>query len=91
MEVRDIARNESELMALRGRRDKGIHSSDRVQFSAQGLLVERLVSNKGFKIDVRDQLLDSNTVAPLAWQRDKAGQIAQSINQNDDLRRQPTA
>ena len=62
-----------------------------IQFSAQRVVVERLVGNDGFKIDVLDQRLDANTVVPLTRQQDKACQIAQSINRKDDLRRQPAA
>lgn len=62
-----------------------------IQFSAQRVVVERLVGDKGCKIDVLDQRLDANTVVPLTRQEDKACQIAKSINQKDDLRRQPTA
>src|SRR5215470_8393374 len=62
-----------------------------IQFSAQRVVVERLVGDKGCKIDVLDQRLDANTVVPLTRQQDKARQIAQSINQKDDLRRQPAA
>jgi hypothetical protein len=61
------------------------------KFSTQRVVVERLVGDKGCKIDVLDQRLDANTVVPLTRQQDKACQIAQSINQKDDLRCQPAA
>jgi hypothetical protein len=38
------------------------------------LVVERLVGDKGCKIDVLDQRLDANTVVPLTRQQDKACQ-----------------
>lgn len=62
-----------------------------VQPLAQGVVVEGLIGNEGIKIDILDQRLDANAVVPLARQQDEARQIAQSVNQQDDLRRQPAA
>jgi len=60
-----------------------------IQFGAQSVIVKGLVRNEGFEGNVRDQRLDANAVMTLAGQQNKPHQIAQSIDQRNNLGRQP--
>ena len=58
------------------------------QFCAQGIVVECLVANEGGEIDACYERLDADTVVALAGKKDEAGQIAQRVDERDDLGRQ---
>jgi hypothetical protein len=76
--------------AVRLRRNDGQGASF-IERGAQGVLVERLVGDESIKIDARYKRLDPDAVVPLARQQDEARQIAQRIDERDDLGRQPAA
>jgi hypothetical protein len=76
--------------AVRLRRNHGQGASV-IESGAQGVLVERLVGDESIKIDARYQRLDPDAVVPLARQQDEARQIAQRIDERDDLGGQPAA
>ena len=58
---------------------------------AQGVVVERLVGEEGVEIDAVYERLDADAVVTLAGQQDEAGQIAQGIDEGDDLGGQAAA
>ena len=58
---------------------------------AQGVVVERLVGKEGIEIDASDKRVDADAVVTLARQKDKARQIAQRVDERDDLGGQPAA
>ena len=58
---------------------------------AQGVVVERLVGEESAKIDAGDQRLDADAVVTLAGQQDEARQVAQCVDERDDLAGQPAA
>jgi hypothetical protein len=72
------------------RRDDG-NSAAFVERGAQGVVVERLVSDQGVEIDASDQWLDADAVVTLAWEQNEARQIAQRIDEGDDLGGQSAA
>ena len=76
-------------VAIRLRRDDGDRAAF-IESGAQGVLVERLVGDESLKIDARDERLDADAVVTLAGQQDKARQIAQRIDESDDLGGQPS-
>jgi hypothetical protein len=76
--------------AVRLRRNDGQGASF-IESGAQGVLVERLVGDESIKIDARYKRLDPDAIVPLARQQDEARQIAQRIDERDDLGRQPAA
>ena len=76
--------------AVRLRRNDGQGASF-IESGAQAVLVERLVGDESIKIDARYKRLDPDAVVPLARQQDEARQIAQRIDERDDLGRQPAA
>jgi hypothetical protein len=49
-------------------------------------LVERLVGDESIKIDAGNNRLDADAVVPLPRQQDEARQIAQRIDERNDLR-----
>ena len=77
-------------LAIRLRRDDG-HGPSVIESGAQVVLVERLVGDESIKIDARDERLDADAVVPLPRQQDEARQIAQRIDERNDLSRQPAA
>src|SRR3546814_20093911 len=56
-----------------------------VQDGAQGVVVEGLVGDQGTEIEPRDQRLDADAAVALTGQEDEAGQVAQRVDQSDDL------
>lgn len=62
-----------------------------VQGGAKCVVVEGLVGDEGIEIEPCDQRLDPDAVVALAGQENEAGQVAQRIDQGDDLGGQPTA
>jgi hypothetical protein len=76
--------------AVRLRRNDGQGASF-IESGAQGVLVERLVGDESIKTDARYKRLDPDAIVPLARQQDEARQIAQRIDERDDLGRQPAA
>ena len=53
--------------------------------------VEGLVGDDGAELDAGDQRRDADAVVALTRQRDEAGQVAERIDQGDDLGRQAAA
>ena len=77
-------------LAIRLRRDDG----DRAAFDqrgAQGVVVERLVGDEGVEIDAGYERIDAKTVVTMAGQQDEARQIAQRVDESDNLGGQPAA
>ena len=62
-----------------------------LQLLTQGVVVERLVGEEGVKIDAGDQRLNADAVVTLAGQQDEAREIAQRIDERDELGGQPAA
>ncbi len=62
-----------------------------IERGAQGVVVEGFVSDQGIEIDACDQRLDADTIVTLTRQQDKAHQIAERIDESDDLGRQSAA
>ena len=84
----DIVRDRR--LAIRLRRDDG----DRAAFDqrgAQGVVVERLVGDEGVEIDAGYERIDAKTVVTMAGQQDEARQIAQRVDESDNLGGQPAA
>jgi hypothetical protein len=50
-----------------------------------------LIGDESLEIDARDQRFDTNAVVTLAGQQDKARQVAQRVDESDDLGCQPAA
>jgi hypothetical protein len=84
----DVVRNGR--LAIRLRRDDG-GGAPLVQCGAQRVAVECLVGDERLEVDARDQRLDADAVVTLAGEQDKARQIAQRIDERDDLSRQSAA
>ena len=59
-----------------------------VQFGADPVDIERFVGEKRFERDPFDQRFDTDAIVALPRQEDKAHQVAQGIDQGDDLGRQ---
>ena len=59
-----------------------------VQFSPEPVGIESLVGQEHVEIDMFDQRLDADHVVPLPGEQDESDQIAQGIDQSDDLCRQ---
>ncbi len=70
--------------AIRLCRDDG-EGAAVVQGGPQGVVVEGLVSDQSVEIKARDERFNTNTVVTLAGEQDKARQIAQGVNQRNDL------
>ena len=79
---REVAGDRADAVGLG--RDDGRRPSV-VQVGADPVDVESLVGDQGVELDTGDQRLDADTVVALARQQDKAGQIAQGIDQGHDL------
>ena len=62
-----------------------------VQDGAQRVVVERLVGNECFEIHPGDQRRDADAVVTLAGKQDKARQVAQRVDERDDLGGQSAA
>jgi len=76
--------------AIRLRGNDGQRASF-IESGAQGVLVERLVGDESIKIDADNKRFDADAVVPLPRQQDEARQIAQRIDERNDLSRQPAA
>jgi hypothetical protein len=62
-----------------------------VQFGTNPVDIEGLVAKQGVEVDPGDQRRDAEAVVPLARQENETRQIAQRIDQRDDLGRQTAA
>jgi hypothetical protein len=62
-----------------------------VQLGAQPIDIEGLVAEERGEVDVLDERFDAEAVVTLTGQQDEAGEIAERIDQRDDLGRQATA
>ena len=62
-----------------------------VQFGAQPIDIEGLVAQERGEVDVLDERLDAEAVVTLPGQQDEAGEIAEGVDQSDDLGRQAAA
>ena len=71
----------------------GDHSkrSPFAQLGAQSIVVEGLVADESGEIDACDERLDADAVVALAGKKDEAGQVAQRVNERNDLGRQAAA
>jgi len=78
-----IVRNRRLAIRLGG--DHGERSS-LAQFCAQGVAVERFIGDEGRQIDACDERL--HAVVALAGKKNEAGQIAQRVDERNDLGRQ---
>ena len=67
------------------------HRAAVVQIGAQGVAIESLVRQQGGEVEILQKRGDTHAIVPLPWQQDEAYEIAQRINQSDDLGRQATA
>jgi len=67
------------------------NSAPLVEYCAQGVVVESFVGDESLEIDARDQRFDTDAVVTLAGQQDKARQVAQRVDESDDLGCQPAA
>ena len=67
------------------------NSAPLVEYGAQGIVVESFVGDESLEIDARDQRFDTDAVVTLAGQQDKARQVAQRVDESDDLGCQPAA
>ena len=76
-------------VAIRLRRDDGDRAAF-IQCGAQCVAVERLVGDESIKIDADNKRFDADAVVPLPRQQDEARQIAQRIDESDDLGGQPS-
>src|SRR6185312_15957488 len=72
-----------------GRDDRGCAPVG--QFGAQPIDIEGLVAEERGEVDVLDERRDAEAVVALTGQQDEAGEIAQRIDQRDDLGRQAAA
>src|SRR3954464_9811067 len=61
------------------------------QIGAQGVAIESLVRQQGGEVEILQKRGDTHAIGPLPRQHDEAYEIAQRINQSDDLGRQATA
>jgi hypothetical protein len=84
----DIVRDGRLAIALGGDDGEG---APRVQFGAQGIVVERLVGDERCERDVRDQGCDADAVVALAGKKNEANQVAQRVHKRQDLGRQAAA
>ena len=71
-------------------RDDG-KSAALVEFAAKPIIVEALVADQRADFDAIEQRFDADAVVALARQENEARQIAQSVDQSDDLGRQTAA
>lgn len=62
-----------------------------VEFAAKPIVVEALVADQRPDFDVIEQGFDANAIVALTRQENKARQIAQRVDQSDDLGRQAAA
>ena len=67
------------------------HRAAVVQIGAQGVAIESLVRQQGGEVEILQKRGDTHAIVPLPRQQDEAYEIAQRINQSDDLGRQATA
>jgi len=67
------------------------HSAAVVQIGAQGVAIESLVRQQGVEVEILQKRGDTHAIVPLPRQQDEAYEIAQRIDQSDDLGRQTTA
>jgi hypothetical protein len=67
------------------------NSASLVEYGAHGVVVESFIGDESLEIDARDQWFDADTVVTLAGQQDKARQVAQRVDESDDLGGQPAA
>ena len=86
---RKIARDRAALggstaSAARSSREEGGRGADPVD-------VEGLVGDEGLELEAGDQRRDADAVVALARQQDEADQIAERIDQGNDLGRQAAA
>lgn len=56
-----------------------------VQLGADPVDVERLVGDERVEGEAADQWLDSDAVAPLTRKQDETGEVAQCVDQDNDL------
>jgi len=84
----EVARDAAGAIGLG--RDDG-HSAPFIQFGTDPVDVEGLVGEKGVEFDAGDQRRDADAVVALAGQEDEAGQVAEGVDQGDDLGRQAAA
>lgn len=80
----------NERLSVGLRRDNG-ECASLVQLGADGVIVKRLVSEERRDVDVRNQRLHADAVMTLARKKDEAHQVAQRINERDDLGGQAAA
>src|SRR5581483_5958726 len=59
-----------------------------LQIGAQPAVVEGLVADQSFKIEISDQGLDADAVVTLAGQQDEPNEIAEGVDQGHDFGRQ---
>ena len=78
------------LFAVTLRRDHRL-SATLVQFRPQLVVVEGLVAEKGGKRQALEQRRNTLAVVPLARQQDEVDQIAQCVDESEDLRCQAAA
>lgn len=62
-----------------------------VQIGAKPIIVEGFVGDQRREVDVCEQRFDTDAVVALARQKDEARQIAEGVDQRDDLGRQAAA
>ncbi len=61
------------------------------QLGAEGVAVEGLIGQKSGKVDLGEKRSNTDAIMALARQQDKAHEIAERIDQSDDLGRQTAA
>jgi hypothetical protein len=59
-----------------------------MQFGTQGIVVEGLVGDKCGDINACDERLSADAVVPLAGKKNEADEVAQGVDERDDLGRQ---
>jgi len=67
------------------------NSAPLVQCGAQGVVVESFVGDESLEIDACDQRFEAVAVVTLAGQQDNARQVAQRVDEGDNLGRQSAA
>ena len=81
----DVMRDRCLAICLGG--DHGERSA-LVQCGAQGVTVERLVGDEGGEINTCDERLRADAIVTLAGKKDEADQIAQCVDERENLGRQ---